>query len=315
MWLVCGPSLLSGIGQVSKKYCDLVQGKYVEHTSKPDGEKYDVGLAFVLPIRQILENTEKILENCSKKYYMTVCETETVHPSYGIFAKYSPILVPSEFSKNVLERQFPDIQCIVLRHWSVPRPLPPPATCTPYRFYTIGNVIDPRKNIRMLLDVFVECVDKKLFVPNTQLVIKATCSRKFDLKPKHPSIMIMNGLMEESQLESIHKTCSCYVNCSHSEGVGMGAVEAALHGRPVIISDYGGCKEYVDTPYIIPSPVDKIGFNDFLFTKDMEWGHPDREMLKKHMLYLNHNDIREYDHSHTITLMKEVECNLREMQL
>ena len=33
----------------------------------------------------------------------------------------------------------------------------------------------------------------------------------------------------------------CYVSFSSSEGVGMGAVEAAIRNKPVIITDYGGC--------------------------------------------------------------------------
>ena len=94
----------------------------------------------------------------------------------------------------------------------------------------------------------------------------------------------------------------------------MGAVEAALHGRPVIATDYGGLKEYVDTPYMVPCKVGPIGFDDFLFKKDMHWGHPNRRALKSHMIYVNKNDIREAAHEHTVSLMRETECNLLKMQ-
>ena len=46
-------------------------------------------------------------------------------------------------------------------------------------------------------------------------------------------------------MDKIHKSSDCYVSFSSSEGVGMGAVEAALRGKPVIITDYGGAPEYV----------------------------------------------------------------------
>ena len=313
-WLFIGPSLLSGIGQVTHKYCSIVNGEFINNTEEPSKESYDIGFAFVLPLEAELARVDRLMGRCTQKMYMTVCETETVHPVYGILAKYKPLHVPSKFAKNILERQFPLMECKVLHHWAVPRMLPPTQPTVPYRFYTIGNAYDPRKNIKMLLDVFVECKRDGLFSPQTQLVIKATCKQDFKLTNSYNDILIINGLVPPDQLESIHKSCACYVNCSHSEGVGMGAVEAALHGRPVIATDYGGLKEYVKTPYLVPCKVGPIGFDDFLFRSDMEWGHPDRLVLKRHMVMANRLDIRGADHEHTVNLMKEVECSLSQMQ-
>ena len=313
-WLFIGPSLLSGIGQVTRKYCSVVNGEFITNTEEPSKDSYDVGFAFVLPLEAELVRVGKLMNRCSKKMYMSVCETETVHPIYEIFTKYKPLYVPSEFAKNILERQFPSMECKVLRHWAVPKMLPPTAHTAPYRFYTIGNAYDPRKNIQMLLEVFLECKRDGLFSPQTQLVIKATCKQDFKLNAKYNDILIINGLMSNEQMESVHKSCSCYVNCSHSEGVGMGAVEAALHGRPVIATDYGGLKEYVDTPYLVPCKVGPIGFDDFLFQKNMHWGHPDRTILKRHMVMVNRQNVRQVTHEHTINLMKEVECSLLQEQ-
>jgi glycosyltransferase involved in cell wall biosynthesis len=67
-------------------------------------------------------------------------------------------------------------------------------------------------------------------------------------------------------MEHIHNGCDCYVNFSCSEGVGMGAVEAAMHNKPVIITEYGGASEYVNTPYTISCTLKPIGFDDFLYT-------------------------------------------------
>ena len=310
MWLFIGPSALSGIGQVTRAYCSLVNGEYRLNTETPSKDQYDVGFAFVLPLPAELERVDKMMARCKKKVYMSVCETETVHPLYGLLAKYNPLYVPSDFAKNILERQFPEMKCSVLRHWAVPKMLPPTPPIVPYRFYTIGNAYDPRKNLNMLIDVFMECKRDGVFQPKTQLIIKATCKQDFKINTDCKDILIMNRLMERDQLENVHKSCACYVNCSHSEGVGMGAVEAALYGRPVIATDYGGLKEYVDTPYLVPCRVGPIGFDDFLFKKDMNWGHPDRHALKRHMIYVNRNNIREATHEHTVTLMRETECNL-----
>ena len=68
---------------------------------------------------------------------MTVCETETVHEDYGkLFELFDSIAVPSEYCKNVFERQFPDTKfCVIHAHIPDKRP---------YTFYHIGNVYDPR---------------------------------------------------------------------------------------------------------------------------------------------------------------------------
>jgi glycosyltransferase involved in cell wall biosynthesis len=85
------------------------------------------------------------------------------------------------------------------------------------------------------------------------------------------------------KLTRLHYVCDCYVSFSHSEGVGMGAVEAALHDKPVIISEYGGASEYIKTPYTIECEKCKVGVDDFLYTKDMVWGNPNFEKLNEFM--------------------------------
>jgi hypothetical protein len=59
----------------------------------------------------------------------------------------------------------------------------------------------------------------------------------------------------------------------------MGAVEAALREKPVIITDFGGLKEYVSTPFLIECKKVPVGVDDFLFKKDMVWGAPDFHQL------------------------------------
>jgi hypothetical protein len=167
----------------------------------------------------------------------------------------------------------------------------------PYIFYTIGNVADPRKNIGAL----IRALDN---FPEARLLIKATCNQPVSLN--HPQVMIINGLISDEQMENVHAKGHCYVNCSHSEGVGMGAVEAALRSKPVIITDYGGLKEYVHTPFTVPCTLGPIGFDDFLFTKDLVWGHPSYVELVRHMASCYEQRIVTWDHSHTLGLVTAV---------
>ena len=239
---------------------------------------------------------------CDSVMYMTICETEPVNPVYGKLTKYGTLYVASDFCKKVFEKQFPDVNWKILRLYadgvaSVPKPL-----SGPYIFYTIGNIMDPRKNIRGLIDAYLRCE----FKDSAHLVLKATCMQ--DVTWRVPGVTVINGLLSNEDLEKVHDQSHCYINCSHSEGVGMGAVEAALRAKPVIITDYGGLKEYVKTPWIVPCTKGPIGFDDFLFTADQNWGFPSGEELKKCLLDCCEKKVTTWDHSHTRELMQTRKC-------
>lgn len=287
-------SPLSGIGQVIIKYISLSpEFKLVHNTDEiPGGSKV---FYFMLPIEHNINSLRTLISKDCDVNCMTVCETETVHPDYGIIVSIvKKLFVPSEFCKRVFEKQF-GCQCVVLRHY-VPHMWPPNPVeyphSKPYVFYHIGNILDPRKNINMLLDAFNE-----LKMDNCKLFIKATCLS--EIKSDRPNLFIMNGLVDETVMEQIHYNSHCYVSCSHSEGVGMGAVEAALHNKPVIISEYGGAVEYIKTPFLVGCDKSEIGFDDFLFKSDMVWGKPRYKDLLTHMKSCYDTRLTYMDHTHT----------------
>jgi len=300
-WLFIGPTTLAGIGQVTKRYSRLVpNGEYVEFGQVPKKTRYGRGFAFVLPVAQQLDLVDQYAGMCSSMIYMTICETETVNPAYGMLVdRYKTLWVASEFCKGVLEKQFPEGRWRVLHLWAdVPTTVPRHnLVTTPYIFYTIGNVADPRKNINALIRALGS-------FPDARLLIKATCNQP--IQCEHPQVTIINGLLSDEQMENVHAKGHCYVNCSHSEGVGMGAVEAALRNKPVIITEYGGLKEYVRTPWVVKCELGPIGFDDFLFTKDLVWGHPSYDDLVRHMAACYEQRVVSWDHSHTAGLVTAV---------
>lgn len=271
------------------KYATLFDSQYITFNDEPPPKDKNV-FAFIIPQKQTFET---VVKKFNPKIVMTVCETEPVHEDYGlVFDTFPLVLVPSEFCKNVFLKQFPHANIEVFRHWCPVVPQKVPSKPHPYTFYTIGNAIDPRKNINMLLRAFVSCEFE-----NARLVIKATCKENVSIKI--PNVLILNGLMSDEQMEKIHDSCDCYINCSFSEGVGMGAVEAAMKNKPVIITDYGGLKEYVKTPFVISTTETTVGFYDFLYEPHMKWGNPSFEDLVKHMKFCYENDIRTWNHTHT----------------
>lgn len=313
-WLFIGPTLLAGIGQVTRQYSELIkslghEADYIPFGDVVPNKKYDVGFAFVLPIEQHLHIVDAMLKNCKKNMYMTICETETVHPVYEILVKrYKTLWTPSQFCLDIFKRQFPCGDWRLLHLWA---PTPtlnlPVVDSEPYTFYTIGNMLDPRKNIKMLIEAFV-----RLQLPNSRLLLKATC--KQDVMWRIPGVVVINGLLSDDELErQVHAQGHCYINCSHSEGVGMGAVEAALRGKPVIITDFGGLKEYVpDTPFVVKCSRTEIQQDDFLFQKGMVWGQPSLENLMSYMHTCYETRVVKWDHPGTKKLIHGIGGSLTE---
>jgi len=296
MIFVHGP-LLSGIGQVVKQYCELVQGTLVDFTADfgvkiPKNEPVFV---FCLPINYHMEKIKQLQTITQKVIYMTVCETETVHNLYGDLFNVikQPVAVPSEFCKKVFERQFPQHSFYVLRHHvKPPKEIKFRTAKSNYIFYHIGNISDPRKQCHQIITAF-----KELQLPGSSLILKASCLQPVQVSI--PGVHIINGLIDDDQLEHVHNGCDCYVSFSCSEGVGMGAVEAAIRNKPVIITEYGGAKEYISTPYTIRCTKKPIGFTDFLYEPQMEWGCPDYEQLKEFMKECYNKKLRVMNHDHT----------------
>lgn len=278
-----GPVLFSGIGQHAVKYTKLYPGA-TYHVLGSDYPEADEALLFIIPIKQHLGEIPKIKAKVKKVTCMTVCETETVHEDYGLLCDhFDRIAVPSEFCKRVLSKQFPLTEFFVI-HAHIPE--------RPYTFFHIGNILDDRKQFKAILEAFI-----RLNEPNSRLLVKATCGR--EVKMNIPNVTVYNGLFSEDEMEKIYGAGDCYVSFSKSEGVGMGAVEAAVRDKAVIITDYGGAPEYIKTPYLIKCELQELERDDFLFKKGMVWGKPDPDQLLEFMKHAFDNRVRYMDHSHT----------------
>jgi glycosyltransferase involved in cell wall biosynthesis len=291
--------MLAGIGQHLFKYSYLLKGaRYIQLGVDPIVED-DVALIFALPLQYWFDAIPEIKKKCKKVICMTTCETETVHEAYGeLFKHFDKIAVSSRYCKKVFSRQFPRNEFIIVRA-HVPVKTVTAITNTfgipggKYIFYHIGNILDQRKNFKSILEAFI-----RLNLPDSLLVVKATCMK--DVAISIPNVIIINGLIPEDELNGLHKLCDCYVSFSSSEGIGLGAVEAAIQNKPVIIPEYGGAVDYIKTPYFISCEKQEILSDDFLFKKGMIWGKPNFDQLvrfmkdayDKKMTYMNHEHTR-----------------------
>ena len=282
--LFIGPTALSGIGQQMRKYMDLFPGsKCIDINDEiPVCEK---AFIYALPVQFWLDKIPEIKRKVKHVTCMTICETETVHEDYGkLFKLFDRIAVPSEFCQRVFKKQFPDTDFFII-HAHVP-------DNRPYTFYHIGNVLDPRKNFNKILETFI-----RLNKPDARLIIKATCKQPININI--PNVTFINDLVSNEVMEDIHAKSDCYVSFSSSEGIGLGAVEAALRNKPVIITDFGGAPEYIKTPYTIDCQRQELVKDDFLFKAGMTWGKPNANQLMEFMEDTYNKKIRYMDHPRT----------------
>ena len=288
--IIIGPGLNSGIGHHAKKYTNVFPSSeyYIFGNQLPE---VDHALIFMLPIQPHLEYLKYVRTRVKNLACMTVCETETVHEDYILIMKeFKKVAVPSEFCKRVLSKQFPENEFYII-HAHIPKPRE-----KPYTFYHIGNIMDPRKKFQDILQAFI-----RLNEHNTRLIVVASCGKDVDIRL--PRVEVINGVISDQEMDDIHNRSDCYVNFSHSEGVGMGAIEAALRDKPVIITNYGGAPEYVKTPYTIDCELQELEKDDFLFKKGMVWGKPNFDQLLEFMRHAYDNRVRHMDHEHTKKLV------------
>lgn len=285
-----GPTFPGGIAYWSLKYLSLFPNAK-HYTLADEIPECDNAIVFALPVDVFFNRLDYIRSRVKNISCMTICESETVHEDFGLLMKeFKRIGVPSEFCKRVFSKQFPENEFYIVRAYVPP---PPPR---PYIFYTIGNMSDKRKNFGAMLRAFM-----RLNNPNAHLVVKTQSNAPINFEI--PNVQFINEQFDENQMEQLHRQCDCYVSSSHSEGIGMGPVEAALRDKPVIITDFGGTSEYVKTPYTVSCKPSKMTEDYYLFKKGMIWGDPDEDQLYEFMKDALDKNLRFMDHTHTKELM------------
>lgn len=91
-------------------------------------------------------------------------------------------------------------------------------------------------------------------------------------------IMVMAGDgVSGTWLDCLHQMGDAYVSLSHAEGWGMGAFDAALLGRPVLITGWGGVLDFLgdDYPGLIQHSLEHIDWPGTTFEPHHRWAVAD----------------------------------------
>lgn len=138
---------------------------------------------------------------------------------------------------------------------------------------TVGETFNRTKNHYKLLQSWSRDNPKLVFVGN---ILNDAYSKKCKkLADKLGNVKIVGPMDHEgSLLKSAYKACSAFVLPSVSETTGLSALEAAISGAPIAITERGGTKEYFQNKvnYCNPNSLESISN---AVTKAIEQGRCD----------------------------------------
>ena len=266
-------------------------------------EKSDILFSFVVPQPHLMKLLKQIVSNYNVSYGMVVWETDQPPPCFNEYVSlFNHTFAPSQFTAKMF-----DTYLTFLPHHvhsnnyilaDVNSGLKQMLVTPGFKFYSISDFADSRKNVETMVDGFL-----KAGLPNAKLVLKH--NRPSTSIKHHPHIINIVGEFTDSDMEFLHDTCHCYVNLSYSEGVGLGIIEAAIRQKPIIMTDYGGQNDYVKTPWLVKTTKGNVPFNEFLFTTDMTWGIPDTSHYIDLLKEVYHTSPKTYNHDDTRRLVSQ----------
>ncbi|WP_459938209.1 glycosyltransferase [Desulfonatronum parangueonense] len=145
-----------------------------------------------------------------------------------------------------------------------------------FYFYSIVDSVNPRKNLRSLLDIFVKNFHSN---KNVHLVIKQY-RHAVDLGSL-PQVISIDKDLSPGELSALHKSCDCYVSLHHAEAWGLTISDAMFFGNPVIGTGFSGNMHYMNeaNSYPVNHSLDHVHEEMCrripLYRPEMTWAYPD----------------------------------------
>jgi glycosyltransferase involved in cell wall biosynthesis len=91
-------------------------------------------------------------------------------------------------------------------------------------------------------------------------------------------IQVMTDELPEEEIKRLHARGDCYVSLCRAEGWGLGAFEAANHGKPVIMTGYGGQRDFLPEALAYLVPYTLVPVRDEMhgagFSPEQHWARP-----------------------------------------
>lgn len=111
--------------------------------------------------------------------------------------------------------------------------------------------------------------------------IRSTIKRLKNVTPTdyYPPIYLISNMLSENEMLGLHARGDCFVSFNRGEGFGLSPFTAGAYGNPVIVTGYGGVREYAQehNSYLIDyslTPVFGMPWSPW-YRGDQLWAEPD----------------------------------------
>ncbi|WP_168225001.1 glycosyltransferase [Azoarcus sp. DD4] len=145
-----------------------------------------------------------------------------------------------------------------------------------------GNSSLKRKNPLAAVRAFTAAFPKSKHV---RLVVKAMNVSEAQLEwrsvvehaARDDRISLIVETMTKDKLLGLQSVCDCFVSLHRSEGFGRNIAEAMLLGKPVIVSDYSGNRDFTTekTAFLVQGRTIPLAQGDYAFGEGQVWFDPD----------------------------------------
>lgn len=139
---------------------------------------------------------------------------------------------------------------------------------------------NPLAVVRAFLNAFprdrrVHLVVKAMNVNSTQ----EDWRRVREYASEDQRITLIAETMTKDKLLGLQSICDCFVSLHRSEGFGRNIAEAMLLGKPVVVSDYSGNRDFSrpETAFLVPGELVPLEEGDYPFWEEQSWFEPDAD--------------------------------------
>lgn len=100
-----------------------------------------------------------------------------------------------------------------------------------------------------------------------------------------PDIVLVDEFLDAAALDGLVAGSAAYVSLHRAEGLGLGMLDAALLGVPVIATATGGCMDFLaaDSSWLVPGEPVPVGPGSAPYPPDATWFEPDLDVAVAHL--------------------------------
>ena len=286
----------TGYGNIAKKLLNKYSGT-IKYVQKGPEFKDNLDLKDVPHESYVIQlttpNCFRDLSNVKKRIGFTMFETTKIPPDWPKICNKTCdlLIVPSEENKKVFKNCGVKVPIEVIPLWvdNTYKYYDRPKRKT-FTFLFVGGVDDHnRKGWYELQKAFkqefknekdVRLIFKCLFINiHNEMALQIM---------EDDRIKFVKGKLKNKELNKLYKKADCFVFPTHGEGFGLPPLEAMSTGLPTIVTDWMGCKEFVDNKICYPLKVDKL--EEALYPDTYgdvgDWAYISTKELRKQMRHV-----------------------------